>query len=399
MTKFLKENIFLGGVFLISPFYSLPFVWIGMMRRKRLAFFLWAFFMGLVGLLYAPTGDLYRYNEVAINLKGLSFSEVTEYCVLSNEFVLGYLFYILNTLGIDPEYMRFIYPFVAYLLLGNIYLDILETNEFWQSHKLMLLLIIMPINLAIFLFRFYFSMAIFLYGAYKLIFRNQNSGWLFIIFSVLNHFSYLIFAVAFLFYRCNIFKFKKWVLITLCIISAVLDAGVIVNSFMLLPEFIVNRYIAYFDGYFAGEYLEDHSLRYRLWLYSINLMSYIGIAVYIIGYNPKYLQKSPYVNIIFLITSLTSAFTTIYNRFLIVLFMAVKIFCGFSFDSKKYLRLAVVLTSAVMISNVLNLWAKRREISLSDYQIFLYETTPQIFMHRYSPEWIGHHVFPNGDYQ
>lgn len=50
-----------------------------------------------------------------------------------------------------------------------------------------------------------------------------------------------------------------------------------------------------------------------------------------------------------------------------------------------------------MIGNVLSVWGARRQIEISDYELLLYSTIPQIMSHTYSLQWIDKNVTSDGD--
>ena len=50
-------------IFIIYPVLSFPFILKGILKRERWAYLLGAIFMGYMGMLYPPAGDMYRYAE------------------------------------------------------------------------------------------------------------------------------------------------------------------------------------------------------------------------------------------------------------------------------------------------------------------------------------------------
>lgn len=63
----------------------------------------------------------------------------------------------------------------------------------------------------------------------------------------------------------------------------------------------------------------------------------------------------------------------------------------------KNLRCIKVMFLCVMIGNVLSVWGARRQIEISDYELLLYSTIPQIMSHTYSLQWIDKNVTSDGD--
>ena len=82
-----------------------------------------------------------------------------------------------------------------------------------------------------------------------------------------------------------------------------------------MPADIVNRYSIYLDGYYAGTYLEDHSLRYRILMALSSAITYAAAIIYIITYDKKSIKNGSIVNGVLLVTTLSSPFSAIAYRF------------------------------------------------------------------------------------
>lgn len=56
------ERVITVLIFIVSPFLSFPLIVRSLFERQKFGVFMFALFMGLIGLLYTPSGDLYRYH-------------------------------------------------------------------------------------------------------------------------------------------------------------------------------------------------------------------------------------------------------------------------------------------------------------------------------------------------
>ena len=62
-------------LFILFPLYSLPIVWLGILRRKGMSIFLLCIFMGLFAYLFPPIGDIYRYKLLYYQYQYLTFED------------------------------------------------------------------------------------------------------------------------------------------------------------------------------------------------------------------------------------------------------------------------------------------------------------------------------------
>ena len=176
-------------LFVIYPLLALPFIFIEIYNRRRYALSLLAIYLGYFAMLYAPTGDLYRY-----------FQDFT--C----------------------DATRFLYVYISSELLFSIYYDITEKSKNSQIvNLLLLLLLLLFVKYERFTVRFGMSTMFFTFGWYKILFCNKKWYWLLILLSILNHFSFILPVMAFVGARIINFQPKRWVFICLFIGSFILS--------------------------------------------------------------------------------------------------------------------------------------------------------------------------------
>lgn len=387
-------------VFFVLPLYSIPLLLYGMWKQENWAFILWACFMGLVGILIPPTGDFYRYTMDYELYKGLEWGDFLLLASLKNELMLPLISYGISELGLHFDLSRFLYNFLGYLLLGLLYLDIVRANLNLRNKNVALYALgfFVSLSLSTFCFRYFLSAIFFVYGAYRIVYHERKSGWWFVALAIFNHFSFLVQAIVLLFQQLHFFRFGRKTVIFLILFSFLIDASFLTKLFSILPFDFVSHYMAYLDGKWAGDFLEEHSLRYKINMFVGNSIQYVCMLVYIILYYRSVPKYNSLVNSMLFLTFLSTPFVTINGRFIIVMTYFVKIHLLKIFDGEKQmLRYLKIMFWLVMLSNIMGIWSIRRQIAISDFSMMLYSSSFQILSHTYNWNWIEENVSGDGD--
>lgn len=183
------------------------------------------------------------------------------------------------------------------------------------------------------------------------------------------------------------------------VLSFTVDTSFFVKLLSFMPIDIINHYTMYIDGYWAEEFLNDHSLKYRIQMLATSLISYAAAVIYILTYN-KNNKTITIVNCVLLLTTLVAPFATIATRFAGVLLLFIKIhFLSIYKNIPKYRRYLVIMFYLSLLSNLMGVWESRRQLSVSDIRIVAYSSVPQILSHTYSVSWINSNVYDNGDFK
>lgn len=396
-----QKSVLVIFSFILFPLYSVPWIIQGMMRLEKWAFVLWAFFMGLVGILYPPVGDAYQYTKDFYLYEGCSWEFFLELLSLKFDFLLSFLSYFIGIIGWNFDISRFIYNFLSYLILGTIFLDIVKNNFSLQANKQIVIYALgtfITFSFITYLWRFGFSTALFAYGSYLLVYKSKKQGWIFVILSILNHISFLLFAIGLLIQQMGLLRFPKWVVVVLCLGSLFLNSSVLASILPYMPTDIVQRFGTYVDGYYATDYFADGSWKYQLQIFLTNSITYVAIVIYVLIYRGNSDKTEAITNAVLILACLSLPFDTMRMRFLAVLLFFIKVFFLTQYDGKKrrlcYIK---IMFFCVMMGNVINIWGARRQIEISDYKLLLYNTMPQIMLHTYSPQWIDKNVTSDGD--
>lgn len=401
--KVSKDTYWAIIIFIIFPLYSVPLIIKGMWKQKKWAFVLWAIFMGLIGILVPPTGDFYRYTMDYEMYKGLDWNDFWLLASLKNELMLPLISYFISKLSLNFDISRFIYNFLGYFLLGLTYLDIVHNNVYLQYLKskknaIYALGFFIFFSFSVFCFRYYLSAMFFLYGAYLVVYKKKKCGWWLVGLAIFNHLSYVVQAVALLLQQCHFFKFGKKTVVFLVLISFCLDSSFIIEIFNLLPLEFVSQYMVYLDGYWAGDFLENHSWKYKLLMFITNLVQYFCILVYILQYRKADRNYVSLTNAMLLLTTISTPFVTINGRFLVVMMYFVKVHLLVIYDNTKKMRkYLMILFWLTMLSNMLGIVGFRRQIQVSDLSILFYSTSFHVLNHTYDTDWIDRNVSEDGD--
>lgn len=385
--------------FLIFPLYSLPWVIKGMLRQDKWAFVLWACFMGLVGVLIPPTGDFYRYTMDFYMYKDCDWDSFLMLALLKNDFMLPLISYILGVLEWNFDLSRFIYNFWGYYLLGVLYLDIVKNNPELQAKKIAVYALgfFMVLSLSGYCFRYGLSTVMFVYGAYHIVYKERKWGWLYVLLAVFNHLSFVVFLFVLLLQRIHFFRFGKKTVILMIVAATFIDSSYIISVFYMLPVDIVAHYMVYLDGHWAGEYLEDHSWKYRLMNILTSLIQYACVVIYILFYRKGQKESLALVNATLFLTFITIPFVTVQGRFMSVMINFIKIHFLTHFDGglrmTRYLKWMFWL---VIIFNLMELWAFRRQFVVSDFSMMATSSSIEILTHTYNEKWIDRNVAEDG---
>ena len=117
------ERVITVLIFIVSPFLSFPLIVRSLFERQKFGVFMFALFMGLIGLLYTPSGDLYRYH-LMFHLYAHSSWKMLFVGEQNLDFLLNILSYFFGHLGFHSDIIRFIYNFLGFYLFYFLYLHL-----------------------------------------------------------------------------------------------------------------------------------------------------------------------------------------------------------------------------------------------------------------------------------
>lgn len=195
------ERVITVLIFIVSPFLSFPLIVRSLFERQKFGVFMFALFMGLIGLLYTPSGDLYRYH-LMFHLYAHSSWKMLFVGEQNLDFLLNILSYFFGHLGFHSDIIRFIYNFLGFYLLGDLSLKLYRNNiEYFSNNKmfgvLLLLILLLPAySFEAYLTRFRLSAVFFVYGVYFIIILQRKVGYFWLFLAGINHWSFVFFILA-----------------------------------------------------------------------------------------------------------------------------------------------------------------------------------------------------------
>ena len=158
---------------------------------------------------------------------------------------------------------------------------------------------------------------------------------------------------------------------------------------------VVEHVLHYTDGYYAQEYYQDHSAKYRLGV----LLSQIGYYVLLLFF-AIYFKKGTISGLIVEFLTLlvvVSPFDVIHTRFVtftmyLLLVYLIYYASHIGFLTKFWIKSFMVVS---LLLCIINIWTTRRELSISK-ELSILLPTAYILTNQYTEEWVNHNVTLDG---
>lgn len=384
-------------LFFIYPILALPFILKEVKNNAKYAYFYLSIFMGYVGMLYPPIGDYYRYVQDFNIYSTLSFSELCIFFAIKTDFLMPVVFWVLGKVGFSPDFTRFLYNFIGYYLLFSIFRSITWNDSNNNRRFFLFLLLMLYVSFRLFLTRFGLSTVIFMYGVYN-VFYDRKQGWMFLLLSAFHHFSFIVPIGMVVVARSLNFEGNKKLTLILLFISLVFVSDIIspILNMISSKSVIVEHIFYYVDGYYASEYYEDHSFKFRL-MTLFNRMAYFIPLVYFY-FNFQKSKFAGFINCLMLLLVVVAPFKGITGRFegvtqMVLLFYVIEHFYSEKVAYSKIFR-KILLFVGLFICFV-NIWGSRRELSLSQESNLLLPTYC-IIKSEFSDTWLDRNVNDDG---
>lgn len=390
-------------IFILYPLLSLPFILKGILKRERWAYVLGAFFMGYMGMLYPPAGDMYRYAEDFNLYKELDWEYFGILMTLKFDYFLPLLSWILGKLGAYPESTRFLFVACSYFLLFDLYHDLTSSNKnVTKQTRVYSLILLVPLTFSSYLFRMGLAQTVLVYGIYWFLIKNKKKGFFFIIFAVFIHVSYMPFIFIAIASRYKVFNFSSNVFGYLCLLLVFIESSSLgVTLLRSLP--FSESLLAHLEEYISGSQSEDLSSQFTikqlLAKYFFNIVYYITLYQYYIFYksNPQPLKIKRFVNIFILIIIMSSSVPILHDRLLDVLkvFLILSSLCFMnnSFRMQRLLRIVVMFT---IINTLFAFWQLRFFLRFSQFDVLFKSSSVELMDFHYTDKWISKNIDEEG---
>lgn len=395
-----KIHLLLFVVFIFYPLAALPLIFLEIYNRKYYSLYYLAVFMGLLGYLWVPSGDLYRYQLDFQYFKSLSFYAFANLPKL--DLILPWILFLVGKLGLNFEFVRLFICVISYLLYFKIYVDIIHTNKNLSESRSVsffsFLMFFFFIGFAGFLtgVRYTFAMAMCFYSVYLLIYKNKNVGWLILVLSVVTHFSMLLILFITIFVKLFKPKFTRVNFIISILVGYVFSSYLINYIIEKLPlnEIFTKKLL----DYASDDAIVDLS-DFSIGLYLSYLFTYFAIypaLVLILVRFKHYTHFSVFVCVCISLSLMTNIFTS-YNRYaaLGVIFFIIPFLLQYKIlFTKFHLYFFVLLSYFVYVTSI---YTFRKEISYGNEYKILYLPLPGILMTTYDKKWLDENIMSDGD--
>ena len=383
-------------MFIIYPLLSIPGIMIEIARNKKYAYILLAIFMGYIGMLYTPAGDFYRYVLDFTSYKTESYDSIKSIIMSGNDFIQPMLFWIIAKLGMSSDATRFVYNLLGYLLLFSMVRKYTEKAPTNNSRFNLFIIVIMMVSFRLFLSRYGLSTILFVYGVFN-IFEGKNKGWIYLVISFLHHFAFAVLFIVFVIFWIFRYKGNKYFTLILLISSFIFTSDILSPILESLAGSvpIVNHILYYVDGYYANEYLEDHSVRFRI-MTMLSSFGYYSLLLFFY-FSFRKSEYSGFIDTLLLLIVIVSPFQGICGRFILVAQIFLLLYFVRYISQNGYpgrhVKNYFIITSLLLL--FINIWGARRELYLSNENRIL---LPSVFIWNaeFSNEWIDMNISSDG---
>lgn len=367
---------------------AFPFVWIEIYNKKKYANVFLALFLSMCAFLFVPSGDLYRYWLMYQSYIGADYISIFEF---SLDYLLSSLLYILANSGLNHAFARYILVFICALFYFNMIYELLRTinSRVKYTSIFFVSFVLFPYFTIISGIRFGVASVFYVLAVYYLIIRNNKlKGVVFLILSVLTHFSFLLLVLALLI-TIKV-KLSRNQLLLLGSLLLFLSAQV-TNYIGVFEELRIFRKI---EVYTMGEdYIDSLSPLLQLVKAMGACLRYPLIFVMLLKMPPSKMRNVVYG--IFLILCVCYPFTTIFNRFMsVAVLLSFLCYITSRYLNVKYFVYVLLFFSIVAYSS--SMASQYRLIAMSNYQSMIYTPYPLLFGQTYESQWINEHFDKKG---
>ena len=398
------ERVITVLIFIVSPFLSFPLIVRSLFERQKFGVFMFALFMGLIGLVYTPSGDLYRYH-LMFHLYAHSSWKMLFVGEQNLDFLLNILSYFFGHLGFHSDIIRFIYNFLGFYLLGDLSLKLYRNNiEYFSNNKmfgvLLLLILLLPAySFEAYLTRFRLSAVFFVYGVYFIIILQRKVGYFWLFLAGINHWSFVFFILALILVRCGFLNVSrtKFLLIVLTFIFIGLSFTTVLSNFSFFSG-LMNRINSYDTSNYMNAVRDgDASVKF---MYLIMLQTFLPLF-FVIFYCFYYNKFSPYnslINVFILLALLNPWFSTVQIRYMSVVVFFIKIVTISTFKGDKdVLKKMIWLVRISFLLFLISIYSSRTSLKVGYVSKICTSSFIELVQFHYTDEWINSNINARGD--
>ncbi len=398
---FLKtENFFfLIILFALSPLLSLPFILYSASNREKICGAMISVFMGIVAMLWAPTGDLYRHNMDYFYFQQMNWYDFIYYLKYKPDFLIYLLSFVFAKLNINYEFVRFILVFVSFQMSFNVFLDAIRCSEKMSRYHVFVFFVFffsVPFFWIVLGVRFSTAACLFVYGLYYYLKYAKKEGLIYITISLFIHFSMILPLLVLVMSKIRLKWSNRFLFLVLLMVLIFFRPSFLQYLIdVLFGGNYIHLYLsAYISGYWNGEYLEDHSFKFLL----SNILTSISMyPLFIIAMKVVTRQRfDEYVRmlLIMICVCLMVSYTLYFRYALLMVLILVYYLFGWHLCilSKKNI-ICLFLFSLLSFTSQIYSW--RRELTISNEKLLFYPI-PVSLSSSYSYEWLLENINYDG---
>jgi|GEM_PF-6414903 len=394
-------------LFLLFPVASLPFILYGIYNREKVAYVLFCLFMGLIGFLYSPFGDLYRYHLMFESIKHMSLVGIfNKYNAQETaDYVLPLITWCVGQFGLPVDWVRFLFNALGFGIVCSMHNTLCSYNTYNnRTSNFFCFLSLWFVTGAVYmLYRWGFAVNLFVWAVCIIEIKHKKTGWFVIALAGLCHSALWFIIIIYLIYRIRKYVFSKTVLIVFFIITLFASMSFVAQLFENFDILgIYDRFIIYVSegAYWNSGYLNDRSDRKIIYDNISNIPIYIAwILIILDGKKSQPIKWVIHMMCFVLVIiagfpNLTLRITAIFSKLFVVYFFYNTLFINF------YSKKRAVFTLILAISFMSNIYGtqKRSFIWGNTGKIF-YSSLYQIVSSPYGDSWMFENINNIGDWQ
>lgn len=390
-SKYYKEDLALGGLFLLLPFLTMPFALFQLFKTRRNFYaLLISVFFGLTASLLAPTGDLYRLHITYFDFQEMNFEGFLNFIKVKPDFLFYLLLYLFAKFGISIRLIIFGLVFSYF----NISFKLLQKHVAQVSIGATLLFVMQFDFLLYGLFlRFPLAMFLVIY-AFLLELKGKKGTLLLLVLASLTHFAALVAIPMYFLLKLRFSRLKLIFLISLFVMPFGSYIFIYLTTEFLeyFPDIPLKSKIdSYFLGYWSLEFFEDRTWKALFQFYAERIL-YILILVYFIFTKEKNKYRQcvlPFfilVNVLFSFPNLFSRYAMLPEFFGLYTLIAEQ--------RKTSVSQIIKLTLMIMIPAVffIRIVAQQKNIRVGYMPKILYKNAIGLTFEKYDRNWIETHI-------
>lgn len=329
MKQIIKKGRFETVIFFIlSPFLSLPFIFIQLLRKDKAVKWMLAILFGLLSFLYIP----YRFSDKGVYLEryieyqnyifyGFSYFDFLKHLVLINrpDFIFEHILYFFSKFDWNIQWLFFA---LTSITVYSIFTFIERILQFYEGKNTTLspfyiVIIIFSLSLGA-LFsgvRFYFASSLFLWSIYYFYFnRHRLRAFIFLVLAISTHFSFVFFLPILLLVRYISQGFNLNILLLISLVFWFLPDSIIIGLFESLP--LPGNYEVKKDSYIYSERVYSDNFIILDYLRNLWLFFFTFFILFIHREKPNLLLKLIIISICLI--NITYPIQVVFIRYMIV---------------------------------------------------------------------------------